>query len=239
MALRELERALDLAYGAEQIEREERRGLEVRAATLTGAFLVLVTVLVTAATKVDFEKVPAYLKYATGGVLLYTALLVAMMAVSLARATSDAGRPGSVVDVVPRITERKRPTRALRLQDTKVQRIISGNRYLLRLLRAGSLALGVLAFYSAVILVLLVLTGGFDSVANTPAPSSAPAGPPGPTGLRGPQGQPGKDGRGGDAGASGRRGDPGLPGPSGPRGRSGPAGPQRAPPSYSGSGPGS
>src|SRR4051812_20462919 len=83
------DRALDLGYDAERLERDERRGLEVRAATLTGSLLVVITVLAGAATKVDFHKVSDIVRWLMITLLVYTALFVAFLATRVALATTD------------------------------------------------------------------------------------------------------------------------------------------------------
>jgi hypothetical protein len=221
------QRILDLAYDQEKLERDERRGLEVRAATLTGSLFVLITLLTTAAAKIDFAKAPTWITIAMAILPTYTALFIAFMAFRLARATSDVRKPDDEEDVLPRRTERTDPVLALEQQDTKVKRIIEGNRSLLGIIRLGSLGLGVLAIYAALALSLAMLTGSFESSDSSTTPAAQ--GPAGPAGPRGRQGDAGPAGVQGVAGPRGVAGTPGRAGPRGPRGRSGPAGPPGVP----------
>jgi hypothetical protein len=206
-------RALNLGYDAERLERDERRGLEVRAATLTGSLLVLITVLVTVATKVDFGKVSYAVRFLMIFLLIFTALFVAFMSIRLAlagRGLTTKPEDGAVEDVRARLTERDSTREAIQIQDEKVHRIIVANRRLLRVLQFGGIALGALALYSATLMVGLVAGSDFEKASDEI--------------HRGPRGFPGPPGRQGDPGPSGVGGNPGENGKSGANGKRGPQG---------------
>jgi hypothetical protein len=215
-----LRRQLDLAYEQERVEREERRGLETRGATITAALLVLITAGATLATSVDYDAISPIGRAVLLGLPVLVAVALGSVAFALGKATSDVGDAGGS-DTLARVTERANPSLALEQQDDKNARIVNGNRLLLHRLRWASRLLAACVIYAALAIGVVVREGALKS--NADAPTDRSGGP------AGPRGAPGPPGRQGQPGPSGREGDPGRSGPHGPRGRPGPPGPQGQP----------
>lgn len=219
-------RALDLAYEAERLERDERRGLETRAAALIGALLVVVTIEATLVTRIDLSKASVLVVMLTAGVLALVAYALALLGTALARA-----RPERSEDFAwPRQAEASDPAGALNAQWAEVETIGKANSALLKATRRAGLVLSAIVAYLAAAVLLVVLTHAVDFDTSAVPSSSSTTG----NGARGPRGLPGPPGRQGDPGPAGKQGEPGSSGPRGPRGFAGPAGPV-GPPGPSGS----
>jgi len=173
----QVRRALDLAYEQERLEREERRGLETRAAAISAALLVLIATVAGFVPRVNLDKVPDDVKLSLFLLPILVALTLLVLAFALGRVTSDVRKPHEDDELARRI-ERDDAVPALRAQDDKIVRIVRGNRQLLEDLRWASRLMGVCVIYTAVVLAVVVSKGGFA----------------GETGKRGPQGRPGQAG---------------------------------------------
>lgn len=242
---RELDRLLD----AEQQERDDRRGIEVREASVLTAFILTLTILGAAATQVNIRKSLG------GDVFAAISILVSLAALLLLTrgffpfpSTDDEKREmksGSRREQIERWFEglRKKdvadvarlaetdPAEAIERQRTRVQGIRDGNERRLTNLRIAT-ALLIAALVALVLGVIgLVWTGQLTNAA-APSGTTGPAGPrgyPGPPGRQGNPGAPGPLGSGGVAGPGGRQGQAGPPGRQGNPGLSGPRGPQGLP----------
>ena len=227
----DLKRQLDLAYDAERAERDERRGLETRAATLVTALLLVITVLATLGTNLDIDGAGRGVALVVAALPIAVAVVVVMLAAALYLTTSDAGAIADPAD--PDLPAEIRELEvvdvgiALQRQNVKVRRMIAGNQRLLRVTRYASMGLAAIVLYAAGIFAVAVLVGAFDGASDDASGSDrgSQQGEPGPRGPSGAQGKPGPSGPQGEPGPAGREGNPGKAGPRGPRGFPGPPGP--------------
>lgn len=204
---RELDRLIDAAGR----DRDERRGIEARAATLIAASLVALGLIGNVATRLDIR-----LGGLVGGLGLAmlissgVAILVALTALTIGFGPNFYIPPRGEKDI-PRTAEES-PDEAIDMARNFVGELRRRNKRKLRSLQWAGQAL-------MVAIALLVLGGGLllaDSRISVPggngAETPAPPGPQGDPGPPGAQGQPGPHGRQGPPGESGPRGPRGYPG---------------------------
>jgi hypothetical protein len=200
---RELDRLIDAAGR----EREERRGIEARAATLIAASLVALGLAGNVATGLNIR---------LGGLIGDVGLVMLILSGLLILVTLAAlifgfqprfyKPPAGQMDI-PRAAEAA-PRQAINQAREFVKVLRDGNRRKLESLRLAGRAL-MAAVASLVVGVGLLIAGSRISV---------------PSAQQGAKGDPGPPGRQGEPGPHGRRGDPGESGPPGPRGYPGPPG---------------
>lgn len=214
-------RELDLLLAEVARDREERRGIETRAAEVIAASMVALGLAANVATRLDvnFGGVlggAGLLILALSGLLFLIA--VALLAVGL--------RPEFYIRKddrdIPGLAETD-PSEAIKRARDWREKLLRGNKKKLKRIWRASLA-----FAIAVVCLLasgaLLLAASRVRIPSNGTPKKLPIAIPGPPGARGPRGQPGPHGRQGQPGPRGRNGPPGAPGPRGPRGYPGPPG---------------
>jgi hypothetical protein len=80
----EQQRALDIAYEREKVERDERRGLETRAAATVAALLVVVTGGASAISHVETGRISTLAAVFLGGAAFFVFVLLTLLSVTLA-----------------------------------------------------------------------------------------------------------------------------------------------------------
>jgi heme A synthase len=203
------QRELDLGYAAELAEREERRGLETRAAATVAALLVIVTGVASALSHIDTRHVESLAKWllygAAAGAIVLLLTLARGLAGGLARSWKRRGKP--------RLLERNNPASAITLQDEKVEALVKQNGSLLRAVQFANLLFAAALVAAAAGIILVATHGGLrESGSNEDSPTVVVRSERGPPGLRGPTGA---------TGPRGSRGRPGSRGQRGPRGFAG------------------
>jgi hypothetical protein len=212
----EQKRELDLGYSDECAEREERRGLETRAAATVAALLIVVTGGASAVSHLDTHRVTPLAMSLLVGAAGWVLLLLAVLSLTLAGGFL---RPAPESTEVPRKLERTDPVHAIEVQDEKIKRLIVQNARLLFTVRLANLGFVTVLAYLVAGVGVIALQGGIQtaSLADTPKTPSpmveiGPPGPPGPRGrrgLRGPRGALGPRGPSGTLTYSAESGGPG------------------------------
>lgn len=207
---RELDRLIDAAGR----DRDERRGIEARAATLIAASLVALGLIGNVATRLDIR-----LGGLVGGIALVMLILSGLLILlALAALTVGFGPrfyvpPAGAMDI-PRAAEAA-PQQAIDQARDFVKELRNLNRGKLKFLQWAGQGLMV-AVALLVVSAALLIADSRISVPSQPNTNEP--------GRRGPKGDPGPPGRQGEPGPHGRQGRPGESGPPGPRGFPGPPG---------------